>query len=132
VAEEPAVAEESPEPAVQEEPQKEEPAQPAAANGGGGQQSQAQQSSGRTEGSVSSSGSSGRNPSWGRYEGGRNSEGLPHGNGVVRITRSTILNGESVGSGDRIEGLFRNGYLNFGTLYKANGEEVKLKDVNLF
>lgn len=76
--------------------------------------------------------SSVKNPKWGRYDGARNSDGLPHGNGIVFITGSTSLNGVNVSSGDRIEGVFRNGYLNFGTLYKQDGTEIKLKDINLF
>lgn len=73
-----------------------------------------------------------KNPRWGLYVGARNSEGLPHGNGVINITGSTTLKGVAVSSGDRIKGLFRDGYLNFGTLYLQDGTEVKLKDINLF
>ena len=72
-----------------------------------------------------------KNPSWGKYDGARDGSGLPHGNGVLRITRSTTINGETAQPGERIEGVFRNGYLNMGTWYKNDGNAVVVKDVKV-
>lgn len=72
-----------------------------------------------------------KNPSWGKYDGPRNAEGLPHGNGVLRITKSTTVNGESAQPGERIEGVFRNGYVNMGTWYKNDGNAVVVKDLKV-
>lgn len=72
-----------------------------------------------------------KNPSWGKYEGARDASGLPHGNGILRITRSTTINGETAQPGERIEGVFRNGYLNMGTWYKNDGNVVVVKDVRV-
>lgn len=69
-----------------------------------------------------------KNPSWGKYDGARNASGLPHGNGVLRITRTTTINGETAHPGERIEGVFRNGYVNMGTWYKSDGNAVVVKD----
>ena len=73
-----------------------------------------------------------KNPSWGKYEGARDASGLPHGNGILRITRSTTINGETAQPGERIEGVFRNGYVNMGTWYKNDGNVVVVKDVRVF
>jgi len=72
-----------------------------------------------------------RQPSWGKYEGARNSQGLPHGNGVLRITRSHTINGETAQPGERIEGVFRNGYVNMGSWYKNDGNVVVVKDLKV-
>lgn len=72
-----------------------------------------------------------KNPSWGKYEGARDGNGLPHGNGVLRITRSTTINGEQAQPGERIEGVFRNGYVNMGTWYKNDGNAVVVKGVKV-
>ncbi len=72
-----------------------------------------------------------KNPSWGRYDGARNAEGLPHGNGVLNITRSTTINGESAQPGEHIDGVFRNGYVNMGTWYKKDGNVVVVKDLKV-
>ena len=74
-----------------------------------------------------STGGEGRNPSWGRYEGARQN-GLPHGNGILYITRSTTINGQTAQPGERIEGVFRNGYVNMGTWFKKDGNTVVVKD----
>lgn len=72
-----------------------------------------------------------KNPSWGKYEGARDANGLPHGNGVLRITKSTTINGEQAQPGERIEGVFRNGYVNMGTWYKNDGNAVVVKGVKV-
>ncbi|MBR6120787.1 MAG: hypothetical protein IKQ05_00125 [Prevotella sp.] len=72
-----------------------------------------------------------KNPSWGVYDGPRDAQGLPHGNGVLRITRSTTINGESAQPGERIEGVFRNGYVNMGTWYKNDGNAVVVKGIKV-
>ena len=73
-----------------------------------------------------------KNPSWGKYTGQRNAQGLPHGNGVLRITRSTTINGETAQPGERIEGVFRNGYVNMGSWYKNDGNVVVVKDLKAY
>jgi len=70
------------------------------------------------------------NPSWGRYEGKRVG-GKPHGNGVLYITRQHTINGETAHPGERIEGVFRNGYVNMGTWFKNDGNAVVVKDVKV-
>lgn len=75
---------------------------------------------------------SGKNPSWGRYEGPRDANGLPHGSGVLRITRQTIINGQTAQPGGRIEGVFRNGYVNMGTWYQNDGNAVVVKDLKAY
>lgn len=72
----------------------------------------------------------GRSLKWGVYEGAM-SNGVPHGNGVLRITRSTTINGETAQPGERIEGVFRNGYVNLGTWYKKDGNAVVVKDIKV-
>lgn len=72
-----------------------------------------------------------KNPSWGKYEGARDANGLPHGNGVLNITKSTTINGEQAQPGERIEGVFRNGYVNMGTWYKKDGNAVVVKGVKV-
>lgn len=72
-----------------------------------------------------------KNPSWGKYDGARDASGLPHGNGVLTITRSTTINGETAQPGERIEGVFRNGYVNMGTWYKKDGNAVVVKGVKV-
>ncbi|MBQ9671955.1 MAG: hypothetical protein IJV34_03785 [Prevotella sp.] len=72
-----------------------------------------------------------KNPSWGKYDGARDANGLPHGNGVLRITRSTTINGETAQPGERIEGVFRNGYVNMGTWYKNDGNAVVVKGIKV-
>ena len=69
----------------------------------------------------------GPNPSWGRYQGTRKN-GKPDGTGVLYITRSTTINGETASPGERIEGVFRDGYVNMGTWYKNDGNTVVVKD----
>lgn len=81
---------------------------------------------------AKSTGPIGKNPSWGRYEGARNAQGLPHGNGVLYITSSTTINGESAQRGERIEGVFRNGYVNMGSWYKKDGNVVVVKDLKAY
>ncbi|MBP3252196.1 MAG: hypothetical protein J6M25_06080 [Prevotella sp.] len=73
-----------------------------------------------------------KNPSWGRYEGPRDNNGLPHGTGVMRITRSTTINGQTAQPGERIEGVFRNGYVNLGTWYQNDGNAVVVKDLKAY
>ncbi len=75
---------------------------------------------------------SGKNPSWGRYEGPRDANGLPHGSGVLRITRTTTINGQTAQPGERIEGVFRNGYVNMGTWYQNGGNAVVVKDLKAY
>lgn len=70
------------------------------------------------------------NPSWGRYEGARQG-GKPHGNGVLYITRQHTINGETAQPGERIQGVFRNGYVNMGTWFKKDGNAVVVKDVKV-
>lgn len=72
-----------------------------------------------------------KNPSWGSYEGARDANGLPHGNGVLYIKRATTINGEAAQPGERIEGVFRNGYVNMGTWYKSDGNAVVVKGVKV-
>ena len=89
------------------------------------------------DGNQPTAGVSARQPSqpsgpWWRYEGDRNTEGLPHGNGKVYITQSTTLGGREAVQGERIEGLFRNGYLNFGTWYHNDGTKSRLKDIKVY
>lgn len=74
---------------------------------------------------------SGKNPSWGRYEGKRNSSGLADGTGVVYITKPTTINGEQAQPGERIEGVFRNGYVNMGSWFKKDGNVVVIKDLKV-
>ena len=69
----------------------------------------------------------GPTPSWGRYQGTRKN-GKPDGTGVLYITRSTTINGETASPGERIEGVFRDGYVNMGTWYKNDGNTVVVKD----
>ena len=69
----------------------------------------------------------GRNPSWGRYEGPRQN-GLPNGSGILYINRTTTINGQTARPGERIEGVFRNGYVNMGTWFKNDGNTVVVKD----
>lgn len=75
---------------------------------------------------------SGKNPSWGRYEGPRDADGLPHGSGVLYITRPTTINGQTAQPGERIEGVFRNGYVNMGTWYSSDGNAVVVKDLKVY
>jgi len=74
----------------------------------------------------------GKNPSWGRYEGKRNANGLADGSGVLYITKSTTINGEQAQAGERIEGVFRNGYVNMGSWYKKDGNVVVVKDIKVY
>ena len=74
---------------------------------------------------------SAKNPSWGKYDGPRNAEGKPHGNGVLRITGTTTINGETAQPGERIEGVFRDGYVNMGTWYKKDGNAVVVKGIKV-
>lgn len=74
----------------------------------------------------------GKNPSWGRYEGKRNASGLADGSGVLYITKSTTINGEQAQAGERIEGVFRNGYVNMGSWFKKDGNVVVVKDVKAY
>ena len=72
-----------------------------------------------------------KNPSWGRYEGKRNASGLADGVGVLYITRSTTINGEEAQPGERIDGVFRNGYVNMGSWHKKDGNVVVVKDLKV-
>lgn len=72
----------------------------------------------------------GPNPSWGRYQGARKN-GKPDGSGILYITRATTINGEDAQPGERIEGVFRNGYVNMGTWFKADGNTVVVKDLKV-
>lgn len=72
-----------------------------------------------------------KNPSWGKYEGARNAEGKPHGNGILRITSTTTINGETAQPGETIEGVFRNGYVNMATWYKKDGNAVVVKGIKV-
>ncbi|MBQ8158002.1 MAG: hypothetical protein IJ081_03165 [Prevotella sp.] len=74
---------------------------------------------------------SAKNPSWGKYEGARNAEGKPHGNGILRITSTTTINGETAQPGETIEGVFRDGYVNMGTWYKKDGNAVVVKGIKV-
>ncbi len=69
----------------------------------------------------------GPNPSWGRYQGARKN-GKPDGSGVLYIIRSTTISGQTAQPGERIEGVFRDGYVNMGTWYKNDGNTVVVKD----
>lgn len=108
---------------AQTEPAKTEPAKAEpdnTSNGGSGK-------TGRQDGTGVT-----KNPSWGRYEGPRNAEGLAHGNGIVYITKSTTIKGQQAQAGERIEGVFRNGYVNLGTWYKKDGNAVSVKDIKVY
>lgn len=76
---------------------------------------------------VNPTSNTGRNPSWGRYEGPRQN-GLPNGSGILYINRTTTINGQKAQPGERIEGVFRNGYVNMGTWFKNDGNTVVVKD----
>ena len=73
-----------------------------------------------------------KNPSWGKYVGDRDANGLPHGSGELTITRSTTINGETAQPGERIKGVFRNGYVNMGTWFKKDGNAVVVKDLKVY
>ena len=94
------------------------------------------QAVGGSKGGSSSGGSSvgtsggGQNPSWGVYTGGRQN-GKPHGNGVLRITKPHSINGQMAQPGERIEGVFRDGYVNMGTWFQKDGNAVVVKDVKV-
>ena len=72
-----------------------------------------------------------KNPSWGSYSGERNAAGKPNGSGILKITRSTTINGETAQPGERIEGVFRDGYVNMGKWYKNDGNVVVIKDLKV-
>ena len=72
-----------------------------------------------------------KNPSWGSYSGERNAAGKPNGSGILKITRSTTINGETAQPGERIEGVFRDGYVNMGKWYKSDGNVVVIKDLKV-
>ena len=108
---------------AQTEPAKTEPAKTEPDNTGNG-------GSGKTGGQGGTGVT--KNPSWGRYEGPRNAEGLAHGNGIVYITKSTTIKGQQAQVGERIEGVFRNGYVNLGTWYKKDGNAVSVKDIKVY
>lgn len=76
-------------------------------------------------------GNGGAQPSWGRYEGPRNSSGKPNGNGVLYITRSHTINGQTAQPGETIKGVFRDGYVNMGTWFKKDGNAVVVKDLKV-
>lgn len=76
-------------------------------------------------------GKGGAQPSWGRYEGPRNSAGKPNGNGVLYITRSHTINGQTAQPGETIKGVFRDGYVNMGTWFKKDGNAVVVKDLKV-
>ena len=66
----------------------------------------------------------------GVYTGGM-SGGKPHGNGVVRIKSSFTVAGEYIPAGSRIEGVFREGYVNLGTLFTPDGDAIAIKDLKV-
>lgn len=66
----------------------------------------------------------------GTYTGGI-SGGKPHGNGVIRIKRSFYVGEDYVPAGSRIEGVFREGYVNLGTLFTPDGDAIAIKDLKV-
>jgi ssDNA-binding Zn-finger/Zn-ribbon topoisomerase 1 len=113
---------------VPEEPQQvEEPQEPVKEE----PKAKPEEKKGGNSGGSTTTKPAGKNPSWGRYEGPRDSNGLPNGNGILYITRSTTINGEAAQAGERIEGVFRNGYVNMGTWYKKDGNAVVVKGIKV-
>ena len=72
-----------------------------------------------------------KQPSWGVYSGERDKNGLPNGQGELKITRSHDINGETAQPGETIKGVFRNGYVNMGKWYKKDGNVVVVKDIKV-
>ena len=72
-----------------------------------------------------------KQPSWGVYTGERDKNGLPNGQGELKITRSHDINGETAQPGETIKGVFRNGYVNMGKWYKKDGNVVVVKDIKV-
>ena len=72
-----------------------------------------------------------KQPSWGVYSGERDKNGLPNGQGELKITRSHEINGETAQPGETIKGVFRNGYVNMGKWYKKDGNVVVVKDIKV-
>ena len=66
----------------------------------------------------------------GTYTGGI-SGGKPHGNGVIRIRRSFNIGGDYIPAGSRIEGVFREGWVNLGTLFTPDGDAIAIKDLKV-
>ena len=64
------------------------------------------------------------------YTGGM-SGGKPHGNGIVRFHKSSNLDGKHIPANSRIEGVFREGWLNLGTLFTPDGDAIVMKDIKL-
>lgn len=66
------------------------------------------------------------NPSYGRYNGDRNSQGLPHGFGDLIFTKRKLVMGDTYAEPDyKIRnGRYKNGKLQSGTLYDADGNKV--------
>ena len=42
------------------------------------------------------------------------------------------INGETAQPGERIKGVFRNGYVNMGTWFKKDGNAVVVKDLKVY
>lgn len=57
--------------------------------------------------------------------------GVPHGNGIIYIKRTCTVKGETAHAGDKIEGVFREGWLNMGTLLTKDGDAVTMKDLKV-
>jgi hypothetical protein len=66
----------------------------------------------------------------GIYSGGI-SGGKPHGNGVIHIRRSFSIGDDYIPAGSRIEGVFREGWVNLGTLFTPDGDAVVIKDLKV-
>ena len=73
-----------------------------------------------------------QNPSYGRYEGDRNSKGQPHGFGNVTFTRSKQVNSNTYAEPGYVirNARYVNGKLQSGTLYDTNGNKVCFIDAN--
>ena len=66
----------------------------------------------------------------GVYTGGT-SNGKPHGNGIIRIKSSFYVGSDYIPAGSRIEGVFREGWVNLGTLFTPDGDAVVIKDLKV-
>ena len=66
----------------------------------------------------------------GTYVGDR-AGGLPHGNGIIYIKKTCTVKGETAHAGDKIEGVFREGWINMGTLLTKEGDAISVKDVKV-
>ena len=59
------------------------------------------------------------------------SGGKPHGNGIIRIKRSCKISGYMIPAGSRIEGVFRDGWVNLGTFFTPDGDAIHIKDLKV-